>query len=87
MITLENLTRAVIGSFEGVPEARRRELLQELVRALHGFARQTGLTHAEWRAAIAFLHRVGAMSNDSRSEFTLLSDVLGLSSLVDLVGS
>ncbi len=87
MITLENLTGAVTGSFEGVPDERRRELLQELVKALHGFTRQTGLTHAEWRAAIAFLHRVGEMSDGSRSEFTLLSDVLGLSSLVDLVGS
>ena len=87
MITLYNLTPAVAESFAGLPEARQRELVQELVRTLHGFARRTSLTHAEWRAAIAFLHRVGAMSNESRSEFTLLSDVLGLSSLVDLIGS
>lgn len=87
MITIDNLSSAVTDSLAGLPEPRQRELLQELVRTLHDFTRRTGLTHAEWRAAIGFLHRVGAMSNDSRSEFTLLSDVLGLSSLVDLIGS
>lgn len=87
MITIDNLSATVTDSLAGLPDQRQRELLQELVRTLHSFARRTGLTHAEWRAAIGFLHRVGAMSNDSRSEFTLLSDVLGLSSLVDLIGS
>lgn len=87
MITIDNLSSAVTDSLAGLPEPRQRELLQELVRTLHDFTRRTGLTHAEWRSAIGFLHRVGAMSNDSRSEFTLLSDVLGLSSLVDLIGS
>lgn len=87
MINIDNLTPAVTDSLSGLPEQRQRELLQELVRTLHGFARHTGLTHEEWRAAIGFLHRVGAMSHESRSEFTLLSDVLGLSSLVDLIGS
>jgi hydroxyquinol 1,2-dioxygenase len=87
MITLDNLSDAAARSFEGLPDARQRELAQQMVRHLHAFARSTALTHAEWRAAIGFLHRTGALSNDTRSEFTLLSDVLGLSSLVDLIGS
>lgn len=87
MISLDNLTSRVTDSLEGLSDPRQRQLLEELVRTLHSYARRTGLTHAEWRAAIGFMHRVGAMSNDSRSEFTLLSDVLGLSSLVDLMGS
>ena len=39
------------------------------------------------RAALAFLHRSSDISSDTRSEFSLLSDVLGLSSLVDLLAS
>lgn len=87
MITLENLTAAVVDSFKGIPEPRQREIVQACVRSLHDFARSTRLSHTEWRAAISFLHRVGSLSNDQRSEFTLLSDVLGVSSLVDLLGS
>ena len=38
---------------------------------------------AEWEAAIGFLTDVGAMCDDTRQEFILLSDVLGVSSLVE----
>lgn len=86
-ITLSNITQAASASFEGVPDARRRELLQALVQHLHAYAKATRLTHEEWRAALAFLHRTGDISSDTRSEFSLLSDVLGLSSLVDLIAS
>ena len=84
-IDLGNITAAAAGSFAGVPDARRRELLQAMVQHLHGYALATRLSHDEWRAALAFLHRVGDISSDTRSEFSLLSDVLGLSSLVDLI--
>ncbi len=86
-VTLNTLTDTVSATFDALPDTRRRELLQQLVRHLHAFARSTRLSHAEWRAALAFMHRVGDISSDSRSEFSLLSDVLGLSSLVDLLAS
>lgn len=86
-IRLDNVTEVASQTFAGATDERRRQLSQALVRHLHGFAREVGLTHAEWRAAISFMHRVGEISSEQRSEFTLLSDVLGLSSLVDLLGS
>ena len=86
-IRLDNITQAAAGSFAGLPDARQRELVQTLVQQLHQVARDLRLTHAEWRGALAFLHRVGEMSSASRSEFTLLSDVTGLSSLVDLLST
>jgi protocatechuate 3,4-dioxygenase beta subunit len=86
-LTLDNITAAAVDSFAGLPDARQRELVQTLVRHLHAYAREVKLSHAEWRAAMAFLHRVGDISNAERSEFSLLSDVTGLSSLVDLLGS
>jgi hydroxyquinol 1,2-dioxygenase len=84
---LATVTEAVAQSFAGLPDARQRELVQCLVKALHQYARDVQLTHTEWRAALTFLHKVGDISSDSRSEFSLLSDVLGLSSLVDLLAS
>lgn len=86
-IDLANITDAAAASFGGLADDRRRQLTQALVRHLHAYAREVGLTHAEWRAALAFLHRTGDISNAERSEFSLLSDVLGLSSLVDLISS
>ncbi len=86
-IKLSNITQIAQDSFAGLPDARQRELMQQLVLHLHAFAKSTKLSHAEWRRAIGFLHRTGDISSDTRSEFGLLSDVLGLSSLVDLLAS
>ena len=86
-LQLDNITEAVADSFAGQPDERRRLLVQELVRHMHACAKAVKLTHEEWRDALAFMHRVGDISNDQRSEFSLLSDVTGLSSLVDLLWS
>jgi hydroxyquinol 1,2-dioxygenase len=84
---LNNITEVAAASLASLKDARQRELLQQLVLHLHAYAKAVKLTHAEWRAALAFLHRTGDISSDTRSEFSLLSDVLGLSSLVDLMAS
>jgi hydroxyquinol 1,2-dioxygenase len=84
---LGNITDAVRASMAGLPDARQRELMQQLVQHLHAYAKAVKLTHAEWRAALAFLHRASDISSNTRSEFSLLSDVLGLSSLVDMLAS
>jgi protocatechuate 3,4-dioxygenase beta subunit len=55
------------------------------VTHLHAFAREVKLTHQEWAAGIDFLWRAGRISDEQRNEFILTSDVLGLSSLVDLL--
>jgi len=79
------LTDAVIGSFDQTPDARARFLLQELVKSLHDYVRKTNLTFEEWGTAIDFLTRTGQTCTASRQEFILLSDVLGVSMLVDAV--
>jgi protocatechuate 3,4-dioxygenase beta subunit len=79
------LTTAVIGSFEETPDPRAKFLMQELVKSLHGFVRKTDLSFDEWLFAIDFLTRVGQKCTASRQEFILLSDVLGVSMLVDAV--
>lgn len=76
-----DLTAAVEASFEGSADPRFRELMQALVRHLHAFAGEVGLSEDEWFTAIDFLTRTGHMSDDKRQEFVLLSDTLGLSML------
>ncbi|MDE2378209.1 intradiol ring-cleavage dioxygenase [Bradyrhizobium sp.] len=79
------LTEAVVESFDATPDARAKFLLQELVTSLHDYVRKTGLTFEEWDYAIDFLTRTGHKCTDIRQEFILLSDVLGVSMLVDAV--
>ncbi|CCE03886.1 dioxygenase [Bradyrhizobium sp. STM 3809] len=79
------LTDAVVASFESTPDARAKFLLQELVRSLHDYVHRTNLTFDEWATAIDFLTRTGQTCTASRQEFILLSDVLGVSMLVDAI--
>ncbi|MFF5516010.1 intradiol ring-cleavage dioxygenase [Streptomyces coeruleorubidus] len=79
------VTEQALASLQGAADPRLRELLTGLVRHLHDFARETRLTQEEWERAIAFLTATGQACTDTRQEFILLSDVLGLSMLVETV--
>ncbi|MBN3789121.1 intradiol ring-cleavage dioxygenase [Burkholderia sp. Ac-20353] len=78
----DTITQAVIASLGGCRDDRLRTIMTSLVQHLHSFARDTKLTEAEWQTAIGFLTAVGHITDDKRQEFILLSDVLGLSTLV-----
>jgi maleylacetate reductase len=82
--TVQALTDEVLASFDQAP-ARLRVLMQSLVSHLHAFVRENELTEAEWRYAIDFLTRAGDITSNTRQEFILLSDTLGVSSLVDVL--
>ncbi|MEW1845729.1 dioxygenase [Nonomuraea angiospora] len=77
----------VAASFAGAGDARLRQVLTSLVRHLHAFAKDVELTQAELDAAVGFLTRTGQTCDDTRQEFVLLSDVLGLSMLVDTMAN
>ncbi|MFD5625980.1 intradiol ring-cleavage dioxygenase [Streptomyces sp. NPDC127072] len=80
-----DLTGEVVDSLERTADARLRELLTALARHLHDFVRETEPTMAEWERAIGFLTATGQMCTDTRQEFILLSDVLGVSMLVETI--
>ncbi|GAA5128213.1 dioxygenase family protein [Pseudonocardia adelaidensis] len=84
-LTSESTTAAVIESFAETADPRLREILQELVPHLHDFVRKVRLTLPEWEAAIEFLTAVGQRCDANRQEFILLSDVLGISMLVETI--
>jgi hydroxyquinol 1,2-dioxygenase len=81
------ITEAVQRTFDGCHDARTRQLFVTLVQHLHDFAREVRLTNDEWFTAIDFLERVGKISSPTRQEYVLLSDILGLSVLVDQINS
>lgn len=73
------LVDTVLASFDDSPNARLKEIMESVVRHLHAAAREVRLTEAEWNTMIAFLTETGQTCTDTRQEFILLSDVLGLS--------
>ena len=83
--TEETATEAVVASFAGTADPRLREVLESLVRHLHGFVREVEPTFAEWERAMEFLAATGRMCDGQRQEFILLSDVLGVTMLVDAI--
>lgn len=86
-MTPAQLTEHVLDAYSGTPDPRLREILTALISHLHAFAAETKLTPQEWLAGLEFLTATGQKCDGERQEFVLLSDVLGLSSLVDLVNA
>lgn len=66
-------------------DPRTRQIAEAVVRHLHAAVKEIQPTHEEWLAAIHFLTDTGHMCTDWRQEFILLSDVLGVSMLVDAI--
>ena len=83
--TPDQITDDVLASFAGTEDARLREIMQTLVRHLHGFVTEVGLTPQEWEGAIRALTRSGHITDEHRQEFILWSDSLGVSMLVDAI--
>src|SRR6476660_5192390 len=81
-VTEDALTDEVVARLQATPDPRLREVMTALVRHLHAFAKEVRLTDDEWLAGVRFLTETGQTCDDVRQEFVLLSDTLGLSSLV-----
>ncbi len=79
------LTDAVIARLSPDADPRFRQIMQSLIRHLHGFVREVELTEEEWFEGIKFLTATGQKCDDKRQEFILMSDVLGVSMLVDAI--
>jgi protocatechuate 3,4-dioxygenase beta subunit len=81
----ERLLLDVLSTLDGSADLRLQQILASAVRHIHEFVSEVGLTREEWAAGVEFLTAVGQMSTDTRQEFILLSDVLGVSSLVEMI--
>jgi catechol 1,2-dioxygenase len=64
-------------------DPRLKSVMEVIVRHLHAAVKEIEPTHEEWLKAIEFLTATGQMCTDWRQEFILLSDVLGVTMLID----
>lgn len=81
------ITEAVKASFKTEDGSRLKFLLEAFLDHLHDYVREVNLTHDEWIGVLNFLYDCGQISTPERHEFILLSDVLGLSALVDMINT
>ena len=83
----DNITQAFMDYCGDETSPRLRFILEGMTGHLHDFIRESKITHEEWRKALEILMDAGKISSPERNEFILLSDVLGVSSLVDMIHS
>ena len=80
-------TDGVLKSFQAIKDQRLKELMSSIVSHLHMVVKETEPTFDEWLKAIEFLTKTGQKCDDRRQEFILLSDVLGISMLIDTINN
>ena len=79
----KTITDAALAQMSATRDPRLKQIMDCLVKHLHAFAREIDLTPEEWIEGIKFLTAVGQACTPYRQEFILLSDTLGLSSLIN----
>ncbi|WP_377274175.1 intradiol ring-cleavage dioxygenase [Rhizobium sp. R86522] len=85
--TEETSVEVVTGRNAKARDERLKKVMEVITRKLHEAVKELEPTQDEWMEAILFLTRTGQMCNEWRQEFILLSDVLGVSMLVDAVNN
>lgn len=84
----EETSAEVVTSRNAAAKNERLKFVMEVItRKLHEAVKEIEPTQDEWFEAIMFLTRTGQMCNEWRQEFILLSDVLGVSMLVDAINN
>ena len=66
---------------------RLQQVMAVLTRHLHAAVKEIEPTTDEWMEAVQFLTQTGQMCTDWRQEYILLSDILGVSMLVDAINN
>ena len=84
--TEDTSAEVVIGQ-NAASDPRLQEIMAVLTRHLHAAVKEIEPTQEEWMTAIQFLTATGHTCDDWRQEFILLSDVLGVSMLVDAINA
>ena len=77
------VTDEALSQMAATKNPRLKQIAEAAVRHLHAFAREVDLTPEEWLTGIQFMTAVGQACTPLRQEVILLSDVLGLSAVVN----
>ena len=83
----KNSSDVVKEQYSNCKDLRLKKIMESAITHLHQFVKEVEPSQKEWLYIIEYLTRVGKMCDDKRQEFILLSDVLGISALVDSINN
>lgn len=85
--TEKNSVEVVTGRNKNAKDERLKQVMEVITRKLHEAVKEIEPTEKEWFDAIMFLTKTGQLCTDWRQEYILLSDVTGVSMLVDAINN
>lgn len=85
--TQDDVTPTVLQEMHRTPDPRTKEILSALVRHLHAFVKEIGLTEKEFQEAIGTINAIGQKTTPSHNEAMLIAGALGVSNLVCLMNN
>ena len=83
----EHSAEVVKQQYANCKDLRLKTIMESAVNHLHQFVKEVEPTQEEWMYMIEYLTKTGQKCDDKRQEFILLSDVLGISALVDTINN
>ena len=84
-VNVHNITDKVQEVMARVPDPRLRQISQNLIAHVHAFIREVQPNQTEFENACDFLVALGQSTGPAKNEVILLSDILGASSLINLL--
>jgi catechol 1,2-dioxygenase len=84
-VNVHNITDKVQKVMAGVPDPRLRQISHSLIAHVHAFIREVQPNQTEFENACDFLVALGQSTGPAKNEVILLSDILGASSLINLL--
>ena len=84
-VDVQSITDRVLEVIAKTPDARLREISFALVKHLHAFVREVEPTTDEFEKGCAFIVGLGQATSAAKNEVILASDILGASSLINLL--
>ena len=83
----EDVTPFVLAAMQDTSDPRLKEIMTSLVRHLHAFLCEARPSEEEFEAGLRVLNSIGQATDDSHNEAVLYADVLGASTLIDLINN
>ena len=83
----DEVTPKVLNAMQDTDNARLKEIMTSLVRHMHAFIRETRPTEQEFEYGLQWITRLGQLTDESHNETVLAADILGISTLIDLINN
>lgn len=83
----KDVTSFVLRAMAGTDDPRLKAIVTSLVTHLHQFVMETRPSEQEFEFGLRWLAALGQHTNESNNEVVLAADVLGISTLVDLINN